>query len=52
MKSCGKIFAHGRHIVVVDAMFTTLLDPPFTNVFEMIAPTFARSCVWRAGIAD
>jgi hypothetical protein len=46
------IFARSRHIVAVDAVFTTLPGPLFTNAFEISAPASALACVWRAGIAD
>src|ERR1700676_4147259 len=35
-------------IIVVDALFTTLLGPPFTNPFDGYVQTSARSCVWHA----
>jgi hypothetical protein len=46
------LLAHGRHIAVVHAMFTTLLDRLFTNAIEMTAQASAPACVWRACIAD
>jgi hypothetical protein len=39
-------------IIFVDAMFTTLLEPLFTNAFDLSSPTSARPCVWRACIGD
>jgi hypothetical protein len=44
--------ARSRHITVVHAVFTTLLEPLFTNAIEMTAQTSALACVWRACIAD
>jgi hypothetical protein len=44
--------AGGRHITIVHAVFTTLLEPLFTNAIEMTAQTSALACVWRACIAD
>jgi len=36
----------------VDAMFTTLLQAPFTNAFDVTPRFQARACVWRAGRCD
>ena len=36
----------------VDAIFTTLLDAPFTKAFDVIARFYARACVWRGGRGD
>jgi hypothetical protein len=33
-------------------VFTTLLEPLFTNALEMTEQTSALACVWRACIAD
>jgi hypothetical protein len=38
-------------IIFVDAIFTTLFEPPFANVFELAAPIAAISCLYRAGNA-
>jgi hypothetical protein len=46
------LLAHGHHIAVVHAMFTTLLERLFTNAIEMTAQASAPACVWRACIAD
>jgi hypothetical protein len=47
-RNSGKIF----FIIFVDAIFTTLFEPLFTNVFDVIAPTQAFPCLYRAGNAD
>jgi len=39
-------------IIFVDRIFTTLFDPPFTNVFDAPAPIAAIACLYRAGNAD
>jgi hypothetical protein len=36
----------------VDAMFTNLLEPLFTNAFDVHSQTSAHPCVWRACIGD
>jgi hypothetical protein len=36
----------------IDAIFTTLLERLFTNVFEVIGATQANDCVCRARHAD
>jgi hypothetical protein len=33
-------------------MFTTALQPLFTNALEVTAPLSVRPCVWRARIAN
>jgi hypothetical protein len=38
-------------VIFVDAIFTTLIEPPFTNVFEVAAPVAAIACLYRAGNA-
>jgi hypothetical protein len=35
-------------IILVDAIFTTLLQRPFTKVFDVMAPTPAAACVCLA----
>ena len=35
-------------IIFVDAIFTTLFERPFTNVFDVMAQTPARACVYPA----
>jgi hypothetical protein len=37
----SSLFVGSGHLVIVDVMFTTLLEPPFTKAFEMSAPTSA-----------
>jgi hypothetical protein len=37
-------------IIFVDAIFTTLLGRPFTNVFDVMAQTPAFAWVYLAGI--
>jgi hypothetical protein len=37
-------------IIFVDAIFTTLFERPFTNVFDVMAQTPAPACVYRARI--
>jgi hypothetical protein len=39
-------------IIFVDAIFTTLFEPLFTNVFDVMAQTSAFACLYRAGNAD
>jgi hypothetical protein len=38
-------------IIFIDAIFTTLFEPPFTKLFEVTGGTCANSCVCRAGNA-
>jgi hypothetical protein len=35
-------------IIFVDAIFTTLFERPFTNVFDVMAQTPAAACVYPA----
>jgi hypothetical protein len=35
-------------IIFVDAIFTTLFERPFTNVFDVMAQTPAPACVYPA----
>jgi hypothetical protein len=35
-------------IIFVDAIFTTLFERPFTNVFDVMAQTPASACVYPA----
>jgi hypothetical protein len=37
-------------IIFVDAIFTTLFERPFTNVFDVMAPTPAFAWVYPARI--
>jgi hypothetical protein len=39
-------------IIFVDAIFTTLLEPLFTNALDVIGAKLMKSCVWRARHAD
>jgi hypothetical protein len=39
-------------IIFVDAVFTTLLEPLFTNAFDGDAQMSAHACVLHACIAD
>jgi hypothetical protein len=39
-------------IIFVDAIFTTLFERPFTNVFDVIGAKSANHCVCRASHAD
>jgi hypothetical protein len=39
-------------IIFVDAIFTTLFERPFTNVFDVIGAKSANHCVCRACNAD
>jgi hypothetical protein len=39
-------------IIFVDAIFTTLFERLFTNVFDVIGAKSANSCVCRARNAD
>jgi len=50
----GKSDAHRGNLFIsfVDAMFTTLMGPVFTKLFDRIVAKTAISCVWRACIAD
>jgi hypothetical protein len=32
-------------VIFVDAIFTTLIEPPFTNVFDAAAPIAAIPCL-------
>jgi hypothetical protein len=45
--TCGNFF-----IIFVDAIFTTLLKPPFTSTFDVIDAKRPRGCLWRARHAD
>jgi hypothetical protein len=45
-------FVRNSFIIFVDALFTTSLEAPFTNVLDVDAPTRAHPCVWRACISD
>jgi hypothetical protein len=47
-KHAAKIF----FIIFVDAIFTTLFEHPFTNVFDVIAQTIANPCPYPTGNAD
>jgi hypothetical protein len=38
--------------IFVDQIFTTLIQSPFTNAFDVFAQTAAFPCVYRAGNAD
>ena len=38
--------------IFVDAIFTTLFERLFTNVFDVIGAKCANDCVCRAGNAD
>ena len=44
--------AKNSFIIFVDRIFTTSIEPLFTNVFDAIAPIAAISCLYRAGNAD
>jgi hypothetical protein len=48
IRACRKKF----FIISVDAIFTTLFEWLFTNVFDVIARIRAISCVYRARNAD
>jgi hypothetical protein len=53
--SCPRLaqrFARNLFIIFVDAMFTNLLEPLFTNAFDVHSQTSAHSCVWPACIGD
>jgi hypothetical protein len=39
-------------IIFVDAIFTTLLERLFTNVFDVIAQTATISCLYLPRITD
>ena len=39
-------------ITFVDVIFTTFIEPPFTNVFNASARNAAFACVCRAGNVD
>jgi len=39
-------------IIFVDAIFTTLFERPFTNVFDVIGAKSANHCVCHACNAD
>jgi hypothetical protein len=39
-------------IIFVDRIFTTSLQRPFTNVFDVMAQNATIACVYRAGNAD
>jgi len=39
-------------IIFVDAIFTTLFEPLFTNVFDVIAGNAVFSCLYRGCNAD
>jgi hypothetical protein len=45
------ILSESFFIISVDAMFTTLMEPLFTNVFEVDAQISVRPCVWRVRIS-
>jgi len=44
--------AENSFVIFVDEIFTTLFEPPFTNVSDAIAPIAAISCLYRAGNGD
>ena len=44
--------SQGSFIIFVDWIFTTFIEPLFTNVFDMFAEINAVACLWRAGNAD
>jgi hypothetical protein len=44
--------AENFFIIFVDAIFTTLFERLFTNVFEVIAQIAAISCVYPARTTD
>jgi len=39
-------------VILVDAMFTTFVERPFTKAFDAIAPTATIPCVSRARNCD
>jgi hypothetical protein len=39
-------------IVFVDRIFTTFIQPPFTNVFDTIAPIAVTTCLYPVRNAD
>jgi len=39
-------------IIFIDAIFTTLLGPPFTKLFDVNRARQASSCLYPAGNAD
>jgi hypothetical protein len=39
-------------IAFVDRMFTSLIEPLFTNVFDVVAASAAIACLYRACNAD
>jgi len=52
---CGPTNPHRAEyffVIFVDEIFTTLFEPPFTNVSDAIAPIAAISCLYRAGNGD
>jgi hypothetical protein len=48
---CRGVPGKNFFIIFVDAIFTTLFEPLFTNVFDVIAQTQAFPCLYRAGNA-
>ena len=44
--------AQSSFIIFVDRMFTTFIQPPFTNVFDAIAQITADSCLYPARNGD
>jgi hypothetical protein len=44
--------AENSFIIFVDRIFTTFIEPLFTNVFDTIARIAVMSCLCRAGNAD
>jgi hypothetical protein len=42
----------GSFIISVDRIFTSFIEPLFTNVFDVIAAINPAACLWRAGNAD
>jgi hypothetical protein len=42
----------GSFTISVDRIFTSFIEPTFTNVFDVIAAINPVACLWRAGNAD
>jgi hypothetical protein len=48
----GSGAAKNSVIVFVDRIFTTFIQPPFTNVFDTIAPIAVTTCLYPVRNAD
>ena len=49
---CGNRRCKTFFIIFVDRIFTTFIQPPFTNALDVTTQTHALSCVMRVCNAD